>query len=89
MKTQMKQKRELHFNVIFRPEKEGGFTALVPVLPGCITYGRTLKETRRMATDAIEGYIVSLRKHKEPIPSDEETFISLVRLPGQKSVIYA
>lgn len=89
MKTRIKQKRELQFNVIFRPEKEGGFTAFAPAFPGCITYGRTLKEARRMAADAIEGYIASLRKHKEPVPSDEETFISLVRLPGKKSLIYA
>ena len=89
MKTQIKQKRELQFNVIFRPEKEGGFTALVPALSGCITYGRTLGEARRMAADAIEGYVVSLRKHRELIPSDEETFISSVRLPEKKSLIYA
>jgi hypothetical protein len=24
-----------HFNVVLRPEPEGGFTALVPALPGC------------------------------------------------------
>jgi len=57
-----------HFNIIFRPEPEGGFTALVPALPGCVTYGRTLVEARKMVKDAISGYIESLRKHEEPIP---------------------
>ena len=56
------------FNIILRPEPEGGFTALVPALPGCVTYGRTLVEAREMVKDAIAGYIESLRKHKEPIP---------------------
>ncbi|OGI29424.1 MAG: hypothetical protein A2288_03840 [Candidatus Moranbacteria bacterium RIFOXYA12_FULL_44_15] len=72
------------FNVIFRPEREGGFTVVVPALPGCVTYGRDLKEAKKMATDAIRGYICSLEKHKETIPSDEETFISLIRLPENK-----
>lgn len=53
-----------HFNVILRPEPEGGFTAIVPALPGCVTYGRTLSEAKTMAKDAIAGYIESLKKHR-------------------------
>lgn len=68
------------YNVIFRPEPEGGFTVIVPSLPGCITYGRDLKEAKKMAIDAIKGYIASLKKHKEPIPSDEESFLGLVEI---------
>jgi len=56
-----------HFNILLRPEPEGGFTALVPALPGCVTYGRTLAEAKEMARDAIGGYIASLRKHGEPV----------------------
>ena len=51
------------FNVVLRPEPEGGFTAVVPDLPGCVTYGRTLAEARKMAKDAITAYIQSLNKH--------------------------
>ena len=58
-----------HFNVVFRPEPDGGFTAIVPGLPGCVTYGRTLSEAKSMAKDAISVYIESLKKHNEPIPS--------------------
>ena len=65
------KKREMQYNVIFRPEPEGGFTVFVPALSGCISYGRTLKEAKRMITDAIEGYIASLRKHRGSVPSDE------------------
>jgi len=83
------EKSKLQFNVVFRPEPEGGFTVFVPSLPGCITYGRNLKEARKMAIDAILGYIASLKKHKEPIPSDEESFISLIQLPSKKSSVYA
>ena len=57
--------RHLRYNVIFRPEPEGGFTVTIPTLPGCITYGRNLEEARKMAIDAIEGYAVSIEKHSE------------------------
>jgi len=74
------RKTRYHFNIIFRPEPEGGFTAMVPALPGCVTYGRTLVEARKMVKDAISGYIESLRKHKEPIPTDEETLVASLDL---------
>ena len=72
--------KTLHFNLIFRPEPEGGFTVLVPSLPGCVSYGKNLEEAKKMAQDAIKGYIVSLKKHNEPIPSDRDNFISSVEL---------
>jgi len=37
-------KKTFRYNVILRPEPEGGFTVVVPSLPGCVTYGRNLKE---------------------------------------------
>lgn len=84
------KKSEFQFNVIFRPEPEGGFTAIVPSLPGCFSYGKTLQEAREMAIDAIGGYLSSLKKHGEDIPvSDESNFISTVRLPKSQSLIYA
>jgi predicted RNase H-like HicB family nuclease len=60
-------KTRCHYNIMLRPEPEGGFTAIVPALPGCVTYGRTLPEVRKMAEDAISGYIKSLKKHLEPV----------------------
>lgn len=66
------------YHVIFRPEPEGGFTTIVPSLPGCVTYGNDLLESKKMVLDAITGYIESLKKHNEPIPSDGISFISLV-----------
>jgi antitoxin HicB len=69
-----------HFNIVLRPEPEGGFTAMVPVLPGCVTYGRTLSEAKSMAKDAISGYIESLQKHNEPIPTDDESLVASLDL---------
>jgi len=64
---------------MFRPEPEGGFTAIVPSLPGCISYGKDLKEAKESITDAIHGYIASVKKHKGQVTHDAESFMSSVR----------
>ena len=73
-------KAHYRYNVILRPEPEGGFTASVPALPGCVTYGRTLSEARKMAKDAISGYVESLKKHGEPVPTDEDALLASLDL---------
>ncbi|HLA37508.1 MAG TPA: type II toxin-antitoxin system HicB family antitoxin [Candidatus Brocadiales bacterium] len=47
---------------IFEPLDEGGYEALVPAIPEIITYGRTLKEAKEMAMDAIKCHIGGLVK---------------------------
>ena len=78
-------KRRGHFNIVLRPEPEGGFTAIVPALPGCVTYGRSLDEAKEMAKDAIVGYIESLRKHQEPIPTDDDTLMASLDLEYEQA----
>lgn len=73
-------KNRYSYTIIVRPEPEGGFTVTVPALPGCVTFGNTLAAARRMAEDAIGGYLQSLRKHGETIPTDEHTLISRLDL---------
>jgi predicted RNase H-like HicB family nuclease len=58
-----------HFNIMLRSEPAGGYTALVPAVPGCVTCGRTPSEARKIANDAITGYIESLKKHGELVPA--------------------
>jgi len=63
----------LSYKILLRKEPEGGYTAIVPSLPGCITYGDTIEEAIKMAKEAIELYIESLKEHGEEIPTDKET----------------
>jgi len=44
------------------------WAAYVPDLPGCVTTGPTLEDTRRLIAEAIEFHIEGLRLHGEPVP---------------------
>lgn len=84
--------KNLNYNLILKPEKQGGFTVIVPSLPGCVTYGRDLEEAKKMAKDAIGLYISSLIKHKEEIPEDSSSYVTNVsfELPKfGKQITYA
>lgn len=88
----MKQDFSLHYTIVLHPEPEGGFTVTVPALPGCVTYGKNLREAKNMATDAISAYIASLEKHNESLPMEDASFItsvSLKRSPARRTKAYA
>jgi len=65
--------RLLSYRILLRKEPEGGYTVIVPSLPGCVTYGGTIEEAIKMAKEAIELYMESLREHGEEIPTEEAT----------------
>jgi antitoxin HicB len=58
------------YTVILYPEEEGGYSVLVPSLPGCVTQGETVEEALEMARDAIELYISVLRDRGENVPAE-------------------
>jgi antitoxin HicB len=60
--------KTINSRILLRKELEGGYTVLVPSLPGCITYGETIEEAIDMAKEAIELYIESLESHNEVVP---------------------
>ena len=63
----------LSYRILLRKEVEGGYTVIVPSLPGCVTYGDTIEEAVEMAKEAIELYLESLKEHDEEIPTEERT----------------
>ena len=60
--------------------KPTAYQVTVPVLPGLITFGRTLEEAREMAEDAIRCHVEWLRKSGEPIPDERSAQIEQVRI---------
>jgi predicted RNase H-like HicB family nuclease len=61
------------YRIVLRKEPEGAYTAMVPSLPGCITWGETIEHALEMAKDAIEGYIAVLQEEGEQVPDDNGT----------------
>jgi len=59
------------YEVIFEPRPEGGYTAYVPDLPGCVSEGRTLEEASEMIRDAMGGYLASLKDRGHELPQIE------------------
>lgn len=48
----------MRFVVVLEPDHEvGGFTVVVPALPGCFTQGDTVEECLARAQDAIATYL--------------------------------
>ncbi len=63
----------LTYKIHLHKESEGGYTIIVPALPGCITYGENVDEAIAMAKEAIELYIEELQDRGEDIPDDSNT----------------
>lgn len=53
---------------MIEPAEEGGFTAYVPALPGCVTEGDTEEETLAYVREAITLYVEGLRDQRRPVP---------------------
>jgi antitoxin HicB len=60
------------FAITLEQDEDGFIVASVPALPGCYSQGRTEDEAIANIKEAIRGYIASMRKHGEPIPSITE-----------------
>jgi predicted RNase H-like HicB family nuclease len=54
----------MRIKIILEPSEEGGYTAVVPSLPGCISEGNSKEETLKNIKEAVELYL-------EPVEDDE------------------
>jgi len=50
----------MNYRILLREEDEGGYTVIVPSLPGCVTFGETIEEAVLMAREAIELYLETI-----------------------------
>jgi len=48
---------------------EGGYTAIVPAMTGCISCGETPEEAMESIRDAIEAWIQTAIRFGDPLPS--------------------
>ena len=78
----MKQKI-LNYTVVFQKEKEGGYKVFLPMLSGCVSYGKNLEEAKKMIEDAVKLYLESLIAYNEEIP-EENAFYSQINIDTSK-----
>ncbi len=53
----------MKLKVVLEPSDEGGYTAVVPALPGCVSEGDTREEALRNIEEAVQLYL-------EPVEDD-------------------
>ena len=64
-----RNKRQINtFETIFEEQKNGGYTVIVPMLPGCISEGDSFEEAKNNIAEAITAYLESLKKDHRKIP---------------------
>jgi len=61
---------ECKYEIVLRPEPEGGFSVSVPELPSVATQGETIEE-------AIEAYLEVMHKDGLPIPTIHRSSVAV------------
>lgn len=72
----------LRYPVTLVPEAEGGYTVLIPDLPGCMSVGETPDEAMQMIEDARVGWIKVAYEYGDdiPLPSTQREYSGRVLL---------
>jgi predicted RNase H-like HicB family nuclease len=66
------KKKIYNYTAIFEKNELGGYTVIVPALPGLVTEGNDLIEAKKNAEEAIRCYLEGLLKDKKKIPEEKE-----------------
>ncbi len=59
------------YKIIIEPQEEGGYTAFVPKLPGCVSEGETYDETLANIKEAVELYLETQNELNNSIIIDD------------------
>ncbi|MFH1824935.1 MAG: type II toxin-antitoxin system HicB family antitoxin [Candidatus Firestonebacteria bacterium] len=57
----------MDYPVIFERNEDDGWTVTCPILPGCISEGRTKEEAEQNIKDAIQLYLRAVKKEMQII----------------------
>lgn len=72
----------LRYDVVFEEAPEGGYTSLVPALPGCISEGDNLRETKKNIKEAILLYLEVQKEDEGKITYPPKTILSSIEIPA-------
>ena len=60
----------MRYTVVLEQEEDGGYVAIVPALPGCVSQGDDRAEALANVREAIELYIEDCREAGDPVPTE-------------------
>ncbi len=61
------------YTAVFEPEERGGYSVIIPALPGCISQGETFEEALANIKEAAELYLEDLKEGE--IPKEEKPIV--------------
>jgi predicted RNase H-like HicB family nuclease len=68
----------MKYTVILDQESDGGYVAIVPTLPGCVSQGDSREEALANIREAAELYIEDCIEAGDPVPTESgREFIEL------------
>lgn len=67
----------MNLKVILEPSDEGGYTAIVPALPGCISEGETKADALQNIREAIDLYLEPVEDDWDFAPDAELTELAV------------
>ncbi len=67
----------MKLKVLLLPSDEGGYTVVVPSLPGCVSEGNTKREALRNIREAIKLYLELVDDDVISVPDAEELEVAL------------
>ena len=65
----MKKQAILKYLAVFNPAEEGGYNVSFPSFPGCVTFGKTFEDAKKMAKEVLELWLEELSNGGEEIVS--------------------
>jgi antitoxin HicB len=71
----------MKYRIQIELDEDDVFVATCSSLPGCVSQGKTREESASNIKEAIEAYIISLKRHNEPIPPGISA--QTLQLPGE------
>ena len=67
----MKKQAILKYLAVFNPAEEGGYNVSFPSFPGCVTFGKTFEDAKKMAKEVLELWLEELSSGGEEIISHD------------------
>ena len=67
----------MKIKVVLEPSEEGGYTAIIPSLPGCISEGNTKQEALKNIREALELYLDPVEDDQIFAPNAETVELAL------------